>query len=155
MSEVKPVDMLLFCPHCGEQHIDEPEPDKEWQNPPHRSHLCHFCKHVWRPADVPTNGVREIKTKGQNDKNPRPRYYETAKDFEEALANQQLRADQIKPFPPNCRDVWNHDAYHMHRSIDIGTNVALLLANHVSEPAKYIIVVNTDTGKRVKVLLDS
>lgn len=38
-----------------------------WVNPPHRSHLCHYCGHVWRPADVPTNGVATIKTKGKND----------------------------------------------------------------------------------------
>ena len=40
-----------------------------WDNPPHRSHLCHNpdCKYVWRPADMPTNGVKAIKTKGKND----------------------------------------------------------------------------------------
>src|SRR5574340_600312 len=25
---------------------------KGWDNPPHRSHLCHGCGHIWRPADV-------------------------------------------------------------------------------------------------------
>lgn len=35
-----------------------------WDNPPHKSHLCRRCKTVWRPADVPTNGVAEIKTRG-------------------------------------------------------------------------------------------
>jgi hypothetical protein len=38
-----------------------------WDNPPHRSHLCHGCGHVWRPADVPTNGVATITTKGKAD----------------------------------------------------------------------------------------
>lgn len=38
-----------------------------WDNPPHKSHLCHGCGLIWRPADVPTNGVAVIKTKGQND----------------------------------------------------------------------------------------
>lgn len=38
-----------------------------WDNPPHKSHLCHGCGIIWRPADVPTNGVAEIKTKGEND----------------------------------------------------------------------------------------
>lgn len=52
----KPIDMLLFCPDCGEQHIDAPELP-EWTNPPHKSHLCHGCGCIWRPADVPTNGV--------------------------------------------------------------------------------------------------
>lgn len=72
----EPVDMLLFCPNCGEQHIDAPSDDAydgnppTWTNPPHRSHLCHNCGHIWRPADVPTNGVAEIKTAGKNDSPP-------------------------------------------------------------------------------------
>lgn len=90
----EPIDMVLHCPACGEQHIDAPDevpgqpilksasttehPHKmmqvgtytaqgEWTNPPHRSHLCHGCGHIWRPADVPTNGVSAAKTKGKAD----------------------------------------------------------------------------------------
>ncbi|MNK49902.1 hypothetical protein D3C87_687680 [compost metagenome] len=76
-----PIDMVLFCPDCGHQHIDGVEVGKqvkhydelpggmaEWTNPPHRSHLCHNCGYIWRPADVPTNGVAAITTKGSNDK---------------------------------------------------------------------------------------
>jgi len=62
----EPVDMLLYCPACGMQHIDAAE-GADWTNPPHRSHLCHSCKHVWRPADVPTNGVARVKTSGAKD----------------------------------------------------------------------------------------
>lgn len=88
-----PIDMILHCPACLEQHIDAPdEPDKycvttpdggcastdprcmhqeepapRWTNPPHRSHLCKHCGFIWRPADVATNGVAEIKTKGKDD----------------------------------------------------------------------------------------
>jgi hypothetical protein len=93
----KPIDMVLHCPMCGLQQIDAPDanpqwcvgcsPDGEngtevcsgcgegkgkWTNPPHRSHLCHGCKYVWRPADVPTNGVTAVKTKGKDD-SPLPR----------------------------------------------------------------------------------
>ncbi|MFC7515048.1 hypothetical protein ACFQUU_08535 [Herbaspirillum sp. GCM10030257] len=64
----QPVDLILHCPNCGLQHVDEPdERTPGWQNPAHRSHLCHGCKHIWRPADVATNGVRIINTKGKND----------------------------------------------------------------------------------------
>jgi hypothetical protein len=64
-EEPSPVDMVLYCPSCGVQHIDTPGPT--WKNPPHRSHLCLGCGHIWRPADVPTNGVATIKTKGKAD----------------------------------------------------------------------------------------
>lgn len=80
--EQKPIDMILFCPMCGVQHVDAPEPHhldahfinagmeptgEHWTNPPHRSHLCHECGCIWRPADVPTNGVKSITTKGSAD----------------------------------------------------------------------------------------
>lgn len=83
-AQNKPIDMVLYCPKCGMQHIDRDESpsDREWAaqsagdreiqywtNPPHRSHLCQNtrCGHVWRPADVPTNGVAAIKTTGKSD----------------------------------------------------------------------------------------
>lgn len=70
-----PIDMVLHCPTCGMQHIDAPEEHSavlprnygHWSNPPHRSHLCHGCGHIWRPADVPTNGVAAVKTTGKQD----------------------------------------------------------------------------------------
>lgn len=61
----RPIDMVLCCPSCGTQHIDTPS--EQWSNPPHRSHLCGQCGHVWRPADVPTNGVSAVKTRGKAD----------------------------------------------------------------------------------------
>jgi hypothetical protein len=66
-AETVPLDMILPCPRCNQLHVDAPEPDKDWTNPPHKSHLCHFCGTVWRPADVPTNGVIKIKTRGTAD----------------------------------------------------------------------------------------
>ncbi len=90
-DELEPIPMLLFCPKCNTQHIDAPEildcrwPDcgggcgadedgpmcmaeaHSWENPPHRSHLCHECGTIWRPADVATVGVAEIATQGKAD----------------------------------------------------------------------------------------
>lgn len=46
-------------------------PREPWLNPPHRSHYCRpedgGCGHIWRPADVATNGVRAVQTRGAND----------------------------------------------------------------------------------------
>lgn len=75
-AQVPPINMLLFCPKCGAQHVDAPEKVSggrpvlyadAWTNPPHRSHLCAQCGTVWRPADVPTNGVAKIETQGKAD----------------------------------------------------------------------------------------
>jgi hypothetical protein len=63
----EPIPMLLFCPDCAAQHVDAPEPGSGWTNPPHKSHTCHTCGIIWRPADVPTVGVAAIGTKGGAD----------------------------------------------------------------------------------------
>jgi rubredoxin len=63
------IDMVLHCPVCGMQHVDAPEPESGWTNPPHKSHLCHNCGCIWRPAGVPTNGVAEVE-RGSNDNWP-------------------------------------------------------------------------------------
>lgn len=68
-----PVDMLLFCPNCTEQHIDAPH--GTWTNPPHKTHECQRCGYRWRPSDVPTNGVASIKTSGSTDQPAQPRSY--------------------------------------------------------------------------------
>lgn len=67
----QPIDMVLHCPACHLQHVDAPEPENDWTNPPHRTHKCSRCDTCWRPADVPTNGVRAIVTRGQADTWPR------------------------------------------------------------------------------------
>lgn len=65
------IDMILPCPKCGVRHVDAPEPENGWTNPPHKSHLCAACGCVWRPADVWTNGVTAIKTRGEKDTWPK------------------------------------------------------------------------------------
>lgn len=65
-----PLPMVLYCPQCFAQHIDEAT--ETWANPPHRSHLCHNCGCIWRPADVPTVGVRAVATRGSADTVPEP-----------------------------------------------------------------------------------
>lgn len=67
-GEAVPIPMILFCPKCHLQHVDEPDDrTPDWKNPPHRSHLCHGCGCIWRPADVATVGVKTITTKGKAD----------------------------------------------------------------------------------------
>lgn len=54
------------CSRCGSTKRGTTG-GRRWLNPPHKSHLCHSCGTIWRPADVPTNGVARIKTKSEKD----------------------------------------------------------------------------------------
>ncbi len=67
MTEAPPLPMVLHCPRCGMQHIDQAT--DEWSNPPHRSHACQAvgCGCIWRPADVATTGVERTITQGRAD----------------------------------------------------------------------------------------
>lgn len=120
-----PVDMVLFCPKCGVQHIDGPEwaddphdieqgQMRVWENPPHRSHLCHHCGFIWRPADVPTNGVASIKTHGKND-SPAPAPYPVsaesaapAFDMLSHLARQREFSERTFGPGPRAKGVVDH-----------------------------------------------
>jgi hypothetical protein len=53
MKEPEPIPMILHCPECGERHIDGPEFSKA-----HHTHSCQSCGMTWRPALLPTVGVR-------------------------------------------------------------------------------------------------
>lgn len=57
MSQVHPIPMLLWCPKCHTQHVDE----GEWATiRTHKTHLCAKCGHEWRPANVETVGVESL-----------------------------------------------------------------------------------------------
>ena len=130
----QPIDMVLHCPNCGKQHIDAPEGQfipgftadetvaynehyKLWTNPPHRSHLCHGCSCIWRPADVPTNGVESIKTDGKADTWPTH-----AEEVRAQPAPQAGAAEPIyqvsQPYPGDPVNTWrdaSEQAYDLHR----------------------------------------
>ncbi len=52
--ESEPIPMLLWCPECSTRHVDV----GEFATKRHHTHACQSCGHVWRPAIVPTCGVR-------------------------------------------------------------------------------------------------
>lgn len=64
----EPIPMVLYCP-VGHLHLDE----GDWASRPHRTHQCQYivrsaefhvaekrCGLEWRPASVPTVGVRAL-----------------------------------------------------------------------------------------------
>jgi hypothetical protein len=50
----QPVPMLLWCPECGERHVDVGERATKR----HHTHACQYCGMSWRPAIVATTGVQ-------------------------------------------------------------------------------------------------
>lgn len=54
-GEAVPIPMLLWCPECGERHVDRGE---FATTRTHHTHACQHCGHVWRPALVATVGVQ-------------------------------------------------------------------------------------------------
>lgn len=48
------IPMLLWCPECGDRHIDHGEFAKKL----HHTHACQACGMVWRPAIAYTIGVQ-------------------------------------------------------------------------------------------------
>lgn len=51
---VQPIPIRLHCPECRALHVDE----GIWATKPHDTHACQECGNVWKPAKVPTVGVR-------------------------------------------------------------------------------------------------
>jgi len=59
---VGPLKMILHCPSCGKQHIDEVDEvnNPGWENPPHHKHKCLNCGWVWEPCKLDTEGVHHL-----------------------------------------------------------------------------------------------
>lgn len=53
-ADISPVAMLLWCPECGDRHIDV----GEFATRVHHTHACQSCGMTWRPAVQPTVGVQ-------------------------------------------------------------------------------------------------
>lgn len=80
-SVAPPIPMLLTCPACGARHIDA----GDFVTKVHHTHACQRCGMVWRPAIVPTVGVRFLP--GFKDAPPR------------SLADGTVRARVLAAFP--------------------------------------------------------
>lgn len=70
MSEQQPIPMFLTCPMCSARHIDE----GEFATKPHHTHACQGCGLTWRPAIVPTVGVRFLPGFKNGDPSPHKQY---------------------------------------------------------------------------------
>jgi hypothetical protein len=95
----EPVPMILFCPACGSRHIDQANPENGWLNPPHRSHLCAACGHIWRPADIPTAGVAAIATRGRRDVGPLGEAARAARDCDGPSHSENVSKTTVQAGP--------------------------------------------------------
>jgi hypothetical protein len=60
---IKAIPMILTCPACGARHIDK----GEFTLKLHHTHACQSCGMLWRPALVPTVGVKFLPGCKDND----------------------------------------------------------------------------------------
>jgi len=61
---------------------------------------------------------------------------------------QDFRMEEMESIPAG-ENPFHHDAYNM--GTRMGKNIMVMHHSHNSETARYIILVNTDTGARVRI----
>lgn len=59
-----------------------------------------------------------------------------------------IEIENMEPFPAG-ENPFRHDLYHM--GTRLGTNCIVMHSNHPTEKAKYLIVVNIETGERARI----
>ena len=62
-----------------------------------------------------------------------------------------IKVEKLDRFPANENPFW-HDAYRMGERV--GHNVMLMIENFPEDRCKYVILVNMETGERIKVSFD-
>jgi hypothetical protein len=73
------VRMLIWCPNCHEQHIDDGFAK------PHILHRCEFCQLEWKFSEWNTLGILSLPNHNHYAKNAKPKCFATLKDFDEAV----------------------------------------------------------------------
>jgi len=61
-----------------------------------------------------------------------------------------MHVQNMEPFPPKSNPFY-HDIYNM--GTVIAENITVMHESHPTDKAKYIIVVNTETGERLKIVM--
>ena len=62
-----------------------------------------------------------------------------------------IHTEKMESIPPNSNP-FLHDLYNM--GMDIGRNVTVMFEAHNGEKADYIIVINKETGERIRLVFD-
>ena len=56
--------------------------------------------------------------------------------------------EEMEPIPAG-ENPFHHDLYNMGQSM--GTNLMVMFGNHSKDPCGYLILINTETGRRIKI----
>lgn len=62
-----------------------------------------------------------------------------------------IHTEQMPPIPAN-ENPYKHDHYNM--GIDIGKNITVMFEAHDDQQAKYLIIINKETGERMRLVFD-
>lgn len=65
-----------------------------------------------------------------------------------AILETNFKVEALEKFPENANP-YVHDSFHM--GTRIGANCVVMMANHSNEKTEYLIIVNTETGERLRV----
>jgi hypothetical protein len=89
------IEMLLWCPRCFEQHLDEAN------SKPHVVHVCIFCKHEWKATNSFSKGVISLSKTGSPtgmvpDHAAKPSCWASRKDFDDAVEYTTKHLQQTK-----------------------------------------------------------
>lgn len=63
-----------------------------------------------------------------------------------------MKATKINSFPPKSNP-FHHDTFNM--GTQIAANITIMHRSHTSEKAEYLIIVNTDTGERLRIDIET
>lgn len=61
------IDAVLFCPHCGANHVDEERNGEKWHRRAHTTHRCQACG---RDFDVYVSGQAQPAASGEVEAKP-------------------------------------------------------------------------------------
>jgi hypothetical protein len=62
-----------------------------------------------------------------------------------------MNLEKMEPIPPGSNP-FHHDLFNMGQQI--GKDLMLMFSNHSDEECKYLILVNTKTGERTKIVIE-
>lgn len=68
----------------------------------------------------------------------------------ESIENTSFQIERMESFPPG--NPFHHDLANM--GTTLGVNLTVMFSNHADKKCPFVILVNTETGERIRIVLD-